>query len=262
MLGERVQSVGGAVVDRVVGLQELLRFAGQCLKRVLRPRTYLPVVRDLIVLQIYFTAVEILLAFVLVSMFFGSIFVGLFLQILKSLGLAEYLGDIMVGLVLSELGPLVIVFWLALRTSAAINAEIAVMKVHREIAALRLYGIDELSYLYVPRILSVMITCVLLTGLFSIIVTLSGMVFAHTLFDMGWRGYTTMIINSLGPFDLLLILLKSAVFGFFLAVIPIFYGANATFEKTSIPVSVLNGMTRVFSAIVLVELVSLLPKYI
>jgi phospholipid/cholesterol/gamma-HCH transport system permease protein len=53
-------------------------------------------------------------------------------------------------------------------------------------------------------------------------------------------------------------LVKCAVLGFFIVMIPIRFGMRATDELTSIPIAVLNGMVNVFIAIVIIEVLSLI----
>ena len=50
--------------------------------------------------------------------------------------------------------------------------------------------------------------------------------------------------------------------GLFITMIPIRLGLNASQELTSIPVAVLNGMVKVFLAIVTIEVLSSIVRFI
>jgi phospholipid/cholesterol/gamma-HCH transport system permease protein len=55
-------------------------------------------------------------------------------------------------------------------------------------------------------------------------------------------------------------LIKCAVFGFFITLIPIRFGLRASHEFTSIPIVVSGGMVNVFTAIIIIEVLSLITK--
>ncbi len=69
---------------------------------------------------------------------------------------------------------------------------------------------------------------------------------------MSARDYIAALLESANFFDLIAMVVKSAVFGFFIVMIPIRYGIRATNELTSISAAVLIGMVNVFIAIVIV----------
>jgi len=70
--------------------------------------------------------------------------------------------------------------------------------------------------------------------------------------------YVTALVEATSLSDLVITIVKSATFGFFIVLIPIRFGQRATAALTSIPISVLNGMVNVFIAIVFIEVSSLL----
>lgn len=212
---------------------------------------------DVLVIQIYFTAYELLALFVVLSVVYGSIFIGIVFQTVKSLGLVQYLGDIIMGIVVLEMAPLITVFLIALRSSSAVNAEIAVMKTNRELDALELFKIDPVEYLFVPRIISFILSVTILSAIFSIVVLLSGFIFSKILFQMSAGIYTDLIARSVSISDLIIMFLKSLAFGFLISVIPIYHGWNTKYQMTAIPVAVLRGMMSVFMSIILVEVLSL-----
>ncbi len=62
--------------------------------------------------------------------------------------------------------------------------------------------------------------------------------------------------------DMIIVLLKCATFGFFITLIPIRRGLHASQELTSIPIAVLNGMVMVFLAIMVIEVLSSIIRFI
>ncbi len=257
-----IERLGGMAIEGWSALVHLLRFAGMVFRRIVSPATYRPVTVEILTVQIYFTAVQLLGFFVLVSVIFGSLFIGMTLFVIKEIGLTSYIGNFIAGIVVLEIAPLATVFLIALRSGAAINAEMAVMKVNRELDALEAFDIDIANYLFIPRIIAVMVSVMLLSALFALIVTFSGLIFSALIFDMGVDTYADIIAKAIEYKDFLILAVKSAALGFFVAFIPLYYGSRAGYQMTAVPVAVLRGMVNVFIAIVVIEVLSLVARFL
>lgn len=263
MLQTFIEKLGGRFIRKLVNGQKALRFAMLCLRQMCRPGNYNPAMREVLTMQIYFTAVQVLLPFVFLSIVFGSFVLDIILEKIKEMGLTEYLGDILTGIIFVEIAPLLTVFWIAVRSSSAINAEIAAMTVHNEIKTLRYFGIDPVIYLFIPRIISTMFCTLIFDILFSIIIFFGGSLFSYGILGIAHEQYTAMFLEAIGFSDIALIFAKLLAFGFFLAFIPIHNGSRiSSHQLTDIPISVLSGMVRVFIAILVIELCSLTLKFV
>jgi phospholipid/cholesterol/gamma-HCH transport system permease protein len=255
-----VENMGKASLDSLKAPQQTLTLAFKIISRFFDKKAYNSTSFSVLINQIYFTSVQILPLFLLVSVIIGFLLVGLFFHILKELGLAEYLGRIIMGFIVTELSPLITVLLIALRSSSAINAEIAVMKVNKEIHTLEIFNIDVISYLFFPRVVGGIISVVLLSGLCSIVVLVSGFVSSKLIFGMSLDAYANLLLNSAEFSDIVILLIKCSAFGLFITLIPIRSGLNASDELTSIPVAVLNGMVKVFIAIIIIEVLTLIAR--
>ena len=245
-------------MDMSYSLQDTLIFSFQVFLRMFSPRTYNSAVRMVLVNQIYFTSVQILPLFLVVSACFGIVFIGVAGQSLRDIGLFEHFGNLLMDFVVTQFAPFITVLLIALRSGSAINTEIAVMKVNRELDTLKAFRINVITYLFIPRILNGIISVVLLSSLFSIVVLLSGLFSSKILFGLSMGDYTAILIDSASFSAIVIMLLKCATMGFFIVLIPIRFGMSATNELTSIPIAVLNGMVKVFIAIVIIEVFSLI----
>lgn len=254
------ENLGRWVIQMLTVFTDTIVFSGKVFIRIFRRKTYTSAMREVLVNQIYFTSVEILPVFLIVSVIFGSLLIGIVFTLLKELGLTEFIGHVLMGLIVTELSPLLTVLLITLRSSAAINTEMAVMKVNREIKTLETFRIDVIDYLLVPRIINGIISIVLLSSLFSIVLLVSGILFSWLIFGMSIDVYTNILLNSTNFSDILITLFKCAIYGFFITLIPIRFGLRASHELTSIPIVVSQGMVNVFSAILIIEVVSLLTK--
>ena len=257
-----IENIGRFTLNTSSSLGGTLTFAAQVILRMFEKRSYNSASRMVFINQIYFTAVQILPLFLFVAVIFGSLVNGMAFQVIKNLGLTEYLGHLLMGFIVTEISPFITVLLIALRSSSAINTEIAVMKVNRELDTLESFNIDLIRYLFIPRILSGMISMVLLSGLFSLVVLSMGLLVSSLIFGTSVDAYIGALLRSADLADVIVVLIKCATFGFFITLIPIRLGLNASQELTSIPIAVLNGMVKVFLAIVVIEVLSSIVRFI
>lgn len=82
------------------------------------------------------------------------------------------------------------------------------------------------------------------------------------IFGTSVDAYIGALLRSADLSDVIVVLIKCATFGFFITLIPIRLGLNASQELTSIPIAVLNGMVKVFLAIVVIEVLSSIVRFI
>ncbi len=254
------EKLGNQAIRMISGFAGTIAFSGKVFLRIFQRKTYSSAMREVLLNQIYFTSVQILPLFLLVSILFGSLFIGIVFSLLKELGLTQFIGHILMGLIVTELSPFLTVLLITLRSSAAINTEMAVMKVNREIRTLEIFRIDIIDYLVMPRIINGIISIVLLSSLFSIVLLASGNLFSRVMFGMSTDVYSNLLLNSTNFSDIVIAVFKCAVYGFFITLIPIRFGLRASRELTSIPVVVSQGMVNVFAAILMIEVLSLITK--
>lgn len=255
-----LENIGRLEAKTAKSFSVTITLASQVLSKIFQLKTYNSAMRTVLINQIYFTSVQILPVFIVVSIILGSLLIGIVFQILKQLGLTDYFGNVLMGLIVTELSPFFTVLFITLRSASAINTEMAVMKVNGEINTLETFHIDVIDYLLAPRIINGIVSLVLLSSLFSIVLMASGILFSRIIFGMSIDVYSNILLNSAHFSDIVISLIKCAVFGFFITLIPIRYGLKASRELTSIPVAVSNGMVSVFSAIIIIEVLSLITK--
>jgi len=253
-----IEGIGGRALTVARSVFNTLFFAWRAVVHLFDRKTYNKATQLVIVIQLYYTAVQILPLFIYISALMGLFLMGIVLDSIKKLDMTGYLGNILMGFIFTELCPFMTVLMLALRSGAAINTDVAVMKVNKELDALQVFNIDVFDYIVVPRILSGVISVVLLNGIFTLVLLTSGALFSRVIFGMGFDAYIRLLITSAEFSDLVILILKCATFGFFITLIPIRYGLTASNELSSIPIAVLNGMNNVFIAIVSIEVLSLI----
>ena len=169
MMTAAVESVGDKTLYALYSFYEALHFTALCLAHLVSPRSYNAAMRAVLVRQIYFTAIQVLPMFILVGILFGSIIISYVVSLSIDYSLQAEIGTILVAFVMHEFAPFFTVMLIALRSGAAINTEIAVMHVNNELATLKAFNINVIDYLFLPRIIGGVISIVLLTALFAVI---------------------------------------------------------------------------------------------
>lgn len=161
-----------------------------------------------------------------------AFFVGLILAMqsayqLKRFGATLYVADLVGVSVIRELGPLLTAIIVAGRSGSAIAAEIGSMNVAEEIDALRVMGLNPVSFLVVPRVVALMIVLPCLTILADLVGIFGGYLLAITSLDFSSIRYFNQTASALTLKDLMAGLIKSGVFAAIIAIIGSYQGFAA-----------------------------------
>jgi len=253
-----IEGVGSKTIGTFSSFYEALKFTSICVIHMLNPRSYNPAMRVILTKQIYFTAIQIIPLFIMLAVFFGSIIIGVVISLATEYKLQDEIGSIIITFTMDEFSPFFTALLISLRSGTAVNTEIAVMKVNKELNTLNQYKINLINYLFLPRIIGGMISITSLSILFAFIMLMSGFVFSMFYMNMDFHTYKYLLINAIEVSDVLTLLFKSLAFGFVIMIIPIYSGLKTMQSYTAIPISVLNGMVKLFIAIFLIEVLSLL----
>ncbi|MEA3227830.1 MAG: ABC transporter permease [Campylobacterota bacterium] len=253
-----IENVGETTISIFDSVYEALQFTFICLIHMLNPRSYNPAMRMVLIKQIYFTAVTIIPLFIIMASIFGSIIIGIVIVIATEYALQDKIGSIIVTFVINEFSPFFTALLISLRSGTAVNTEIAVMSVNKELNTLKEYNIDLIDYLFLPRIISGVVSVTFLSILFALIMLSSGYIVTLFYLNMDFHTYKYLLLNAIEIKDLVVLLLKSIAFGFVIMLIPIYSGFKTGNSYTAIPISVLNGMVKLFIAIFFIEVLALL----
>jgi phospholipid/cholesterol/gamma-HCH transport system permease protein len=253
-----VEGIGEKTINALSSFYEALKFTFICFFHMLNPRSYNPAMRMVLTKQIYFTAIQIIPLFIVMAVFFGSIIIGVVILLAAEYKLQGEIGSIIITFAVDEFSPFFTALLISLRSGTAINTEIAVMKVNNELNTLNTYKINLIDYLFLPRIIGGVVSVVSLSILFAFIMLGSGYVITLFYMNMDFHTYKYLLISAIEVKDVLTLLFKSIAFGFVVILIPLYSGLKTTKSYTAIPISVLNGMVKLFIAIFLIEVLSLI----
>ncbi len=258
MLLRFIERIGDKTIKMISSFYEALKFTSICLIHMVQPKNYNPAMRMVLTKQIYFTAVGIIPIFTMMAIIFGSIIIGVVITLATEYNLQDEIGSIIITFVIDEFSPFFTALLISLRSGAAVNTEIAIMNVNKELNTLKEYKINIINYLFLPRIISGMISVVSLSIIFAIIMLSSGYLFTLFYMNMDFHTYKYILIDAIEVKDIEVLLLKSMAFGFVIMLIPIYSGLKTASSYTAVPISVLKGMVKLFIALFFIEVLSLL----
>ena len=226
----------------------------------LRPpqwRVLLQIVRN----QVRFTAIEALPLVVFTALLVGGITLLQVLGQLSGFGAESYLSQLMALLVVRELGPLLVAVLAVGRSGTAIAAEMATMKLNREVATLYVIGVDPVAFLLLPRIIGGMASLFILLVLFDLLALFGGFFVASIQLPLSFGLYLNALGGAIGPAELVGTLLKALAFGAAIPLISAHSGLRLQQSSTEIPQTVTRAAVDSMVAIFLLSAVISLVCY-
>jgi phospholipid/cholesterol/gamma-HCH transport system permease protein len=155
----------------------------------------------------------------------GLVVIGQTVSLLNRVGAQQFLGTVMVTVVVRELGPLLTALIVLSRTGTANVIELGTARALGEVEALEALGIDPVHYLVVPRVVGMAL------GIFSLTMYL---ILGALVSGYGWAfiqdvpllpaDYFRQLATALRGLDFVLLALKTMLFGAIIAIVTCYYG--------------------------------------
>lgn len=183
------------------------------------------VIRPLIVSQIFRAGINLMPMVGFLGLALGVVVIGQTVSLLNRLAAQDYLGIVMVVVIVRELGPMVTALLVLARVGTSIVIELSTNRATGEVEALEALGIDPIHYLVVPRVLGLAISVFSLTVYLIITALISGYLFAF-IQDVPLRPgeYISQLASSLRWTDFILLGVKTIIFGVIIAIVTCFQG--------------------------------------
>ena len=216
-----------------------------------------------IILQVYFTGIEAFPLIALVATLLGTLTITQALTVMPKVGFTDFFGNLMVIVIIRELGPVLTAFLIAGRTGAALAAYIGNMKVEHEVDALETMGIDPVKYIMMPSIIGGMVAMVILNALFSSIAIVVGFLVAKVLISvlqnffeaqLLWDHYIDSILLGIRPMDFVMIILKPMIFGALIALNACLFGMEIKNDVREVPKATSKSVVFSFITVVIADL--------
>lgn len=174
--------------------------------------------------QTYFAGIQGLHVFLFSALMLGFIVIVHATPRLVMLQGEEFVGWLLVTIVVREIGPVWAAFFVLLHSGSAITVEIGTMSVDREVEALKMLGIDPCRLLGVPRFWALTISVLSLYVLCAFAAILGGYLFSLIFAEIFWSMFWLSFINSLEWVDVAMGFSKCILFGMLIATVCIFFG--------------------------------------
>jgi phospholipid/cholesterol/gamma-HCH transport system permease protein len=167
---------------------------------------------------------------------------------LRALGQVDRLGGVYSIGAVREYVPWVTGMVVAGVAGTAITADLGARRVREELDALAVMGVDAVRALVAPRILALMLVLPLLNLVGLVFAALAGIVVE--LADGGTSaGYFASFTAGFSPTDMFANVLKTAVFGFLVAVVCCYRGLNAKGGSEGVGRAVNQAVVQAFAAV-------------
>lgn len=169
--------------------------------------------------------IRLLPMFMFIAVALGLVIIGQSVSLLTRVGAINYLGTVMVLVVVRELGPLISALLVLARIGTANVVELGTARALGEVEALEALGIDPVHYLVAPRVAGMTLGVFSLTIYLILGALLSGYLWAF-IQDVPLRpsDYFEQLGGSLHWMDFVVLGLKTASFGFLIAVVTCYHG--------------------------------------
>ncbi|NDP48195.1 MAG: ABC transporter permease [Sulfuriferula multivorans] len=257
-----IESLGAKVTGWFIVGYDIFAFLTQSLLLLLDRSTWNRATFDVVVKQVYFTAVQILPVFLGYVLVISWLIITIILTTARDFGLTGFASEMTIRVLVLELLPFLTALFIALRSGSAINTEVALMRVNNELDALEHCKVPPMQFEFLPRLIGGVVSVVTLAGLAGLLALLLSYLSIYGLSMAGFEAFTQIIAKIFNLNILFGLIAKCALFGLAVTLIPITAGLETPKKLFMVPVSVLRGMMRVFFAIVAIEVVSLALKYI
>lgn len=216
-------TIGNSVLSFFGGVGRYVILLRSTVTWMVRP----PVRLRLIFRQLEFVGNKSFGIILLSSMFTGAVLglqIGYIFQIFQAEGL---LGATTGKALALELAPVMCGFIVAGRAGAAMAAELGTMRVNEQLDAMEAMGVDPVSYLVVPRVVSSIIMMPILTIMFTFLGTTGAYIVGKSMFFIDTQIFLSNVKWLVWVSDIQRGLVKAAVFGFILSSVSCYKGFYA-----------------------------------
>lgn len=170
-------------------------------------------------------------------------------------GGGNFVGLLMTILIVREVGAIMSGFAITSMIGSSLASELATMRVTEQVDAIEVLGIDSVRYLFVPRILSGIIMMPFVVILASVVGVLLGAVTSDMFAGLTYRAYFDSVWLGLYMKDLMVCLLKAAVFGATISLISCTCGYFASGGAKGVGIATTKAVVWSFIAVVVLDMI-------
>ena len=220
-----------------------------------------------IILQTFFTGVEILLPLSAVATLFGAVVIFYVISLTGKMGFSDNVGDLMVVVIIRELSPILTAFLIAGRSGSSLTTYIGSMVIDSEVDALATMGINPIRYLVMPSVIGGTIATIIMNIIFSASAIGAGFILTKGIIfitgnasnlQLTWNYLSTEIIKALTYKDFIFAIVKPLIFGIIITTNACYQALNIKRDIRLVPKATSRSVITSFLYIVFADVVFLL----
>jgi ABC-type transport system involved in resistance to organic solvents, permease component len=177
-----------------------------------------------IISQILFTGVEAFWLVGIIGLICGITIIIQATNNMPKFGVSAYFGNILIRVVIRELGPFFTSFVVIGRSGSALATFIGNMRVSKEISALEVMGVDPVRFLIMPAFVAMVVSMVCLSVYFDIIAIIGGYFVAQLNVDLPFGIFFSTVLDALSVQEIAISMFKNILFGSIIAIVSCYYG--------------------------------------
>ncbi len=217
-----------------------------------------------IILQTFFTGVEIVVPLFIVATLFGTVVIIEVLSLMGKMGFSDIVGNLMVVVIIRELSPILTAFLIAGRSGSSLTTYIGSMVIDSEVDALATMGINPIRYLVMPSVIGGTIATIIMNIIFSASAIGAGfLVTKGIIFITGnapnlqitWNYLSTEILKALTIPDFVFAIVKPFVFGIIITINACYQALNIKRDIRLVPKATSRSVITSFLYIVFADVV-------
>lgn len=207
--------------------------------------------------QILFTGLHALGLVSLIALLLGAIIIVEGHTLLGAVGQSDWIYKVLISALVRDIGPFIVSFIIIARSGTAIATELGNMVVNHEYDALRVMGISPISYLVAPRVFGVTSSLLLLIIYFIVIGFFGGFLVSNVFLSLPFIDFIDKLARELTQADLVSMIFKVIVSGFFIGVICCYQGLCARRTFTDVPKAAIKAVGRSIVAVCIINFVGM-----
>jgi len=209
----------------------------------------------------WWRTVHSLLWFTALSTLISMVVIRIVLVTALSYGLSQYALEMVVRVLVLELIPLAAALFAALRCTIPLAAEIAALRARGEWKEAAALGADPLRSEVLPRVVAGLFCSLMLAAVSCVVTLVVAYLSTYGFTTAGFEAYTRTVGHVFNPAVSLIFGLKILFFGITVALMPIAAVLDAAPRRRTNTSVELQGLVRMFFALVVIEVASLVGNY-
>jgi phospholipid/cholesterol/gamma-HCH transport system permease protein len=242
----------------------LLHAGSLVLVLALSPSTYTRRGRAALARHLYLGTAPMLPWFALLTALVSVVIIHIVVVTAVSYGLTQYALEMVVRVLVIELIPLTAALFVALRATVPAGAQLTAMHASGALHAQERAGADPLRHELLPRVVAGMFAVLLLAAVSCGVAMVLAYVAVYGFTLAAFAGFTRILGQIFEPGVAMILALKTLLFSLVVALIPVaafLRGPQSAVAPGARSSPELDSLLRLFAAILVIEIVSLMGNY-